>query len=240
MPILKKYNAPATVYIITDLIDGSLPWNMGLTFIIHLTSKKSFKFQFGSETYEFSLHTYKQKRFARLKINAYMIKLNNEERKKIILDLADKLEVDISGLPKKLFMSWKQVQKLSNDPLITIGSHTLTHQRLTELSYKECWDEIYESKIKIENKLNSKVTSFCYPDGRVSEEIKSLVKKAGYDSGLGVRNKNIKSDLNKVGDDVYELKRILLPNLSFNPAIATEVSGVMRVIKNTVRSIIQK
>lgn len=169
-----------------------------------------------------------------------MIKLDSEERKKIVLDLADKLEVDISGLPKKLFMSWDQVEKLNNDPLITIGSHILTHQRLTEISYKECWNEIYESKIKIENKLNSKVTSFCYPDGRVSEEIKSLVKKAGYDSGLGVRNKNIKSDLNKVGDDVYELKRILLPNLSFNTAIATEVSGVMRVIKNTVRLIIQK
>lgn len=69
-PILKKYNASATVYIITDLIDGNLPWNMGLTFIIHLTSKKSFKFRFGSETYEFSLHTIEQKRFARLKIDS--------------------------------------------------------------------------------------------------------------------------------------------------------------------------
>ena len=75
MPILKKYNAPATVYIITDLIDGSLPWNMGLIFIIHLTSKKSFRFRFDSETYEFSLHTREQKQFARLKINSYIIKL---------------------------------------------------------------------------------------------------------------------------------------------------------------------
>ncbi len=56
---------------------------MGLIFIIHLTSKKSFRFRFDSETYEFSLHTREQKQFARLKINDKII---NDHRNNVMGD----------------------------------------------------------------------------------------------------------------------------------------------------------
>lgn len=63
-----------------------------------------------------------------------------------------------------------------------IGSHGITHAYLTRISRHEAMDEIHESKQMMENLTGQKITKFCYPRGYYDDEIKQMVKDAGYES----------------------------------------------------------
>ena len=62
--------------------------------------------------------------------------------------------------------------------LIEFGSHTLTHPRLTDIAIDEAEKEIFESKKRIEEILNIRVDSFCYPNGYYNDKIKELADKS--------------------------------------------------------------
>jgi len=73
--------------------------------------------------------------------------------------------------------------KLAKEPLIKIGSHTITHPHLTALSVMDQEKEIAESKIKLENIIKKTIKGFSYPFGTkkdYSKETVSTVKKTGY------------------------------------------------------------
>lgn len=67
-----------------------------------------------------------------------------------------------------------------------IGSHTISHKILPELSDRELKDEVYWSKRMIEDLLGVEVSSFCYPRGRYNDRVKEAVIKAGYKSARTV------------------------------------------------------
>ena len=239
-PILMKYNVPASVYVVTDSVDGNIPWERKLLYLISLTGEKRFIIECNQQQQSFEIRTREQKRAAKLKIQIYMAELDDEEKNELLTQLSDNLNVELSGLAQKLFLSWDQIQEMNKSRLITIESHSLTHPKLTDISLDDAAREIIESKERIESELGEKITSFCYPDGRLSGKIKKLVKTAGYSSGLAVITPGILSDLNKIEDDVFELRRIQFPNRFYMPLIATEISGIMRVLKNTMKLIYAK
>ncbi|MDY6789140.1 MAG: polysaccharide deacetylase family protein, partial [Candidatus Nanohaloarchaea archaeon] len=61
-----------------------------------------------------------------------------------------------------------------------IGSHTMNHKDLTELSGKELEEEVIGSKEKLEEELGVEVKGFRAPMLKHNEEVFSNVKKAGY------------------------------------------------------------
>ena len=68
-----------------------------------------------------------------------------------------------------------------------IGAHTLTHPDLDKISIESARDEILGSKEYLENILARDVEMFCSPRGRYNEEIKRVVKDAGF---IGARTCN--------------------------------------------------
>jgi peptidoglycan/xylan/chitin deacetylase (PgdA/CDA1 family) len=61
-----------------------------------------------------------------------------------------------------------------------IGSHTLTHARVTRLSVRDAREEIAGSKKKLEDTFGVAVDHFCYPYGDWNDTVRSLVAEAGY------------------------------------------------------------
>jgi peptidoglycan/xylan/chitin deacetylase (PgdA/CDA1 family) len=61
-----------------------------------------------------------------------------------------------------------------------IGSHSLSHPRLTRLSLRDAQEEILASKKKLEDKFGVAVEDFCYPYGDWNEAVRDLVMEAGY------------------------------------------------------------
>lgn len=230
-PILKKYNVPAAIYVVTDSVDGNIPWERNLLYLISLTKKEQFRLTYRGKEHEFEIKTRSQKRSVKKILQDYMSGLDNEEQGNLLKQISQNLNVQLFGLAQKLFLSWHQIREMNKGPLITIGSHSLTHPRLTYIPLEKADREILEPKIRIENKLGEEITSFCYPDNYFSKEVINLVKNAGYSSALAVATRGILNDLNKIGDDVFELRRICMPDRSYIPLLAVELSGLMRIIK---------
>ncbi len=108
---------------------------------------------------------------------------------------------------KKDFMTWDEIRTVSGDE-ISFGGHTKNEAYLPSVEKKEVlWDETAGCKKLIENKIGIAVDYFCYPTGGFTEEVKQVLKKAGY-KGACTTNRGF-VELNK---DVYELKRVKITN----------------------------
>jgi peptidoglycan/xylan/chitin deacetylase (PgdA/CDA1 family) len=62
----------------------------------------------------------------------------------------------------------------------SIGSHSLTHARLTRLTVRDAREEIFSSKKKLEDSFAVAIEHFCYPYGDWNEAVRDLVIEAGY------------------------------------------------------------
>ncbi len=61
-----------------------------------------------------------------------------------------------------------------------VGSHSLTHQRLSRLSNAQMVSEIRDSKEHLEAILEDEVYSFAYPHGDHSDAVTEAVRASGY------------------------------------------------------------
>ena len=108
------------------------------------------------------------------------------------------------------FINWEEVCAMCDDN-ISFGGHTKNHAYLPSIdTTKVLWEEIGGCKGFVENKIGKQVDYFCYPMGAFSEQVKTMVKKAGY-KGACTTNRG----LAKLNQDVYELKRIKVTKICF-------------------------
>lgn len=75
--------------------------------------------------------------------------------------------VDCIG--QKGYMNKEQLEELSQDPLCTVASHTLTHKNLRMLTGRESKKEICEGKQLLESLINREVRYLAYPYGSLCE-----------------------------------------------------------------------
>jgi peptidoglycan/xylan/chitin deacetylase (PgdA/CDA1 family) len=61
-----------------------------------------------------------------------------------------------------------------------IGSHTVTHLRLTRVSDDVALQEFIESKDRLEQIMGIQVPSFCFPEGKFAKRFEPLLRMAGY------------------------------------------------------------
>lgn len=86
---------------------------------------------------------------------------------------------------------------------IEFGSHTLTHPNLTKINQSQEEEEIFLSKTKIEQIIQDKVNALAYPYGELDNQVKELVKNAGYKFAVATD-----SGLPYIDDDLIRIRRI--------------------------------
>jgi peptidoglycan/xylan/chitin deacetylase (PgdA/CDA1 family) len=77
-------------------------------------------------------------------------------------------------------MSLDDAKQYAQHPLISFGSHSMTHPKLIEISLDQAQNEINQSKINLENALRKPISYFVYPSGLFNEDISRLTKEADY------------------------------------------------------------
>ncbi len=75
-------------------------------------------------------------------------------------------------------LSNDQIKALSNRH--TIGAHSMTHPKLTQISAQDALKEIQESRQWVENTTGKPCTTFCYPYGATNNAVEQLVQEAGF------------------------------------------------------------
>ncbi len=76
-------------------------------------------------------------------------------------------------------MSWDELRTLSNAGW-EIGSHTVTHPRLTRLAESSLFEELEESRKHCEVNLGRDCLSLAYPYGDFDDRVISAARSAGY------------------------------------------------------------
>jgi peptidoglycan/xylan/chitin deacetylase (PgdA/CDA1 family) len=69
--------------------------------------------------------------------------------------------------------------------LVTVGSHTATHARLTTAEAAQIRWELQESRSRLSELLQTEIGYFCFPFGAHNEETVRLCRAAGYTRAFG-------------------------------------------------------
>ena len=101
-------------------------------------------------------------------------------------------------------MSWAELQQLDS-PLITIGSHSMTHPILSTLTGSELAAEFHESRRMLEDRLQKPIEFFCYPNGSHNPEV---IQTAREHYRAAVSNE---ARFVHPGMDLHQLPRIGIP-----------------------------
>ena len=103
-------------------------------------------------------------------------------------------------------LTWSELKYLASQG-VEIGAHTVTHPFLPQLDHESAWKEISQCKRDIEEKVGVEVLAFSYPNSKYTQEIKELVRQAGYTLAFGGG-----TTLNQRTRDRYALTRPCIYN----------------------------
>jgi peptidoglycan/xylan/chitin deacetylase (PgdA/CDA1 family) len=81
-----------------------------------------------------------------------------------------------AGVPA---LAWDQIRDMLRGP-VTVGSHTLTHPRLTDLSAAALDRELLVSREIIAAETGVATQLFCYPRGEANSTVRAAVQRSGY------------------------------------------------------------
>jgi len=186
-PVLKQFNLPATIYVVTDFLDGKCwLWTDLTRYILRNTKLDSLKIEFGGDDkIETKLADAVQRTETANRINSRLKKLPDEAKENKIKEIADNLKVGIPAAPVDEFkpISWEQAREMDAGN-VQIESHTVTHPILTNINGSRLDYELQTSRKRLEHKLEKEVRHFCYPNGSLNDAVKAAVVTAGYASAV--------------------------------------------------------
>ena len=103
------------------------------------------------------------------------------------------------------YLTTEQIQEMLDSGLVSIESHTITHDMLTTLSTEEKRRQIIDSKKGLEEDYGIEVTTLCYPSGDYNDEVIEIAKEAGYDYALAMTGGTYFTSIHK---NLYTIPRI--------------------------------
>ncbi len=122
-------------------------------------------------------------------------------------------------------LSWDDLRALADEGW-EIGSHTVTHPRLTTLGPDEVRTEVRESKARIEAELGRPCVSFAYPWGVVDENVEREVRGAGYEVAFTVPRR-------MSTPFAYRWPRVTVFGSDGRLAFAVKASPTVRLVRRT-------
>ncbi len=203
-PIFKKHNVPFCVYVTTDFPDHKfMLWYYVLDEIIG--NNDTVLLGDGSV---YSCKTIEEKNETFRAIREKIFELQTSSDPKILHNLLKNYEYSFEELIKKNALTWEQIKILSDDPICTIGAHTVNHLALNKISEEEVIYQLSESKKILEEKLQKPVYHFAYPYGACNDFVVKKVEEVGYHTATlscgGMENRRF---------NMYKLKRIDIRDL---------------------------
>lgn len=200
LPILKKWNVPATVFISTGYINGGRMWNDTVIETIKVAAQPIDLSKIGLGEYIFDGP--ESKRLAAQEILT-KIKHRDVPRRAEAVDFIESLSE--KTLPSDLMVTEQQIVHLA-EAGIEIGGHTVSHPILAKLDDAQSQKEISAGKKHLEAIIGKKIRYFAYPNGKLDndylENQVSIVKEAGFEAAVsttwGVSTRN---------SDRYQLAR---------------------------------
>jgi peptidoglycan/xylan/chitin deacetylase (PgdA/CDA1 family) len=116
------------------------------------------------------------------------------------------------------FMSREQALACAQHPLITIGSHTLSHPRLSRCDSTRLMQELVDSRRFLRDLLGQSVDLLAYPKGDYSEAVALAARAAGYRAAFAI-------DGRQAGPAAFTIPRVGIA-FAERPYLSAKLSGL--------------
>jgi peptidoglycan/xylan/chitin deacetylase (PgdA/CDA1 family) len=189
LPILRRAQAPFTMYVPTDAITRELyAWWLGLREIF----RKYDKVEIAAIGSSFWCPDLASKRKALSKVTLWV--LSNLGRIDEFRPIFSDYDISLQSLCDRYFINESELQFLANDPLATIGAHTVTHRSLAALNTAEVWRELTDNRAYLQTCLDRDVIHLAYPFGNpdtCGPREAELALRAGFTTAVTTSNQPI-------------------------------------------------
>jgi peptidoglycan/xylan/chitin deacetylase (PgdA/CDA1 family) len=207
-PILKKFNCPASFYVVTDCINRNIPtWTYIFDDVFQNTIKPELvlDFEFVPEKFKrIYLQINGRPNNEVKEIKPWLKKLSNQQRLLIVQSTLEQCS-DTQVKTDKM-MNWNDIRQLDSAGFI-IGSHSHSHPMLASLQQEsEITDELTISARIIKKEIGKSPIIISYPIGSFDERVMRLSKQAGYKYGLAVEQRFFRYNKN----DLFKIPRVEL------------------------------
>jgi peptidoglycan/xylan/chitin deacetylase (PgdA/CDA1 family) len=190
-PLLKKYEMPFAMFIATSFPDriGELWW-LGLEAVIAQNSRISLSINGEMRLFDCAHISGKREVFSAL--NGYLWSMKRDgEIRQIVRDLCARYNVDMAAFCRELCMNWEEISRMAEDPLCTIGAHTVNHPMLRKLADDSAVRaEMEQSRAALNAALGRWPEHLAYPGGTATaagaREFR-LAAELGFKTGLTTR-----------------------------------------------------
>ncbi len=193
LPVLKKFQLPATIFLATEFVDEKKPvWVDRVTFSLIKAGRSAA-----------DVRGIKRDLKARSQddIEAAVCAIERESGHAL------PARVDEASVPAtQRCLDWDQVREMRAGGLVEFGSHTHSHRLLGRCSEAVARDELVKSKRLIEERTGAACDLFCYPNGQpgdYTDTTERLVREAGYRSSL-----TTVSGWNATGASPFAMRRL--------------------------------
>lgn len=201
-PILARYGLPATVFLATGFIGGAgVAWFDRLAWALRTTRRECLRMPSGATL---CLTTVEERLHALDRLLGYLKRLPDEECRRTVDTLLERLDVSEAQNVKTLMLTWDDVHALRGLGF-TMGAHTVNHPVLSRVSLERAWTEIMGSRTMIAAACGATPQAFAYPNGRAEDYTPSvvrLVREAGFACAVTTR-----FGINTAATSPFELRR---------------------------------
>jgi peptidoglycan/xylan/chitin deacetylase (PgdA/CDA1 family) len=190
LPILKRHNAPFTLYVVADYAAGQgRMWWVTLENVV--ARSKHLEIVIDGEPRAFTCVTPEQKAVTFVTLYDHLrTRPTYAEFRSIMAHLADAGGIDAEEECRTQTMGWGEIQALAEEPLVTIGAHTISHPILTQLTEDAARQEIAGSAAAIAERLGRYPEHFAYPVGQpyaAGPREFRLAREAGFKTAVTTR-----------------------------------------------------
>ena len=165
LPVMREFDAPFTVYVASDFAQGTgRLWWVALEMVI--AKAPTIEVEIGGVAVRLDAGTADAKQAAFDRLHDWMRALPGEhDIRREVSALCARHGVDENAICRELCMSWDELKPFADDPLVTIGAHTISHCNLAKQSEAIATHEMAVSRARIEAELQRPVVHLAYPYG---------------------------------------------------------------------------
>lgn len=189
LPVLRRQDAPFVLYIPTAFVDGTGEvWWQALEDIV--ADNAGLQVALGGEVQYLQTATLAEKQRSYDLLYTYMRSAPEPQRRETLHELARLYKFDLAAHCRELIMDWQQVRLFANDPLCTLGAHTVHHYELAKLGEAEARAEMEQSVAILAAQFGTRPEHFSYPIGRLvsaGEREYALARELGLRTAVTTR-----------------------------------------------------
>ncbi len=231
LPILRRFKAPATMFLCTGNITKQTPfWFDRLDYAVQSMAHESTSRHVIPELMEidFSNKEALKKSFTTFIRKEKKRYTTDTDMRSAMANLTERLEQHSGHGLAEIFandpwsgiLNWEEIREVAALG-VHFGSHGVDHTLLGLVPLSIARQEFIESQKMIEYYTGQPCIHLAYPDGSFNQEVISLARDCNYTSAV-----TIVSGLNQPGDEALALRRIAFPHSDSPAEVIIAASGL--------------